>query len=238
MLARGRRLKGRYYAVSDDDLWTAWFDANRTVLETAYLRGRSPWQQSGFGLHSVRTERSWETLRRPVVDCLLDALPSSRSAQPIDFLDIGCANGYLLQCSVEWAATAGVTLVPWGLDLSDKLVALARQRLPSHADHLFCGNAWAWTPPRRFNALRTELVYVPEPLRQRYIERLLSEFLVEDGVLLAAEYIGRTPEGETRTLGIDATLRGWGYAVVAVRSGMLDGAERARIAAVRREGSR
>lgn len=224
--------------MSDGDLWPAWFETNRTVLETAYLRGRSPWQQSGFGLHAVRTERSWEAVRRPVVDCLLDALTPAQRARPVNFLDIGCANGYLLECAMDWAADARVSLVPWGLDLSDKLVALARQRLPVYADRMVSGNAWTWMPPRRFDALRTELVYVPEPLRQRYIERLLSEFLVEDGVLLAAEYTGRTPEGETRTLAIDATLRGWGYALVAVRSGMLDGAERARIVAVRRNGSR
>lgn len=220
--------------MSDDASWAAWFDSNRAVLETAYLQGRAPWQQSGFGLRSGRTEHAWEALRRPVVDCLLDALPPALRAEPVHFLDIGCANGYLLECGVEWGAAAGVSLVPWGLDLSDKLVALARQRLPMYADHLFTGNAWTWTPPRRFDALRTELVYVPEPLRQRYVGRLLGEFLVDGGMLLVAEYQGRTPDGEVTTLNVDDTLRGWGYSLAATRSGTLDGVERTRIAAVRR----
>lgn len=64
-----------------------WFEQNKKVLETAYLAGTLPWQQSGFGLHTPRSELDWEALRRPIAACIESAGT---------FLDIGCANGYLL----------------------------------------------------------------------------------------------------------------------------------------------
>lgn len=201
---------------------------------TPYAQGHSAWQQSGFGLHTPRNERAWRALRRPVVDSLLDGLSSAQRAQPVNFLDVGCANGYLLECSQEWAREAGVALIPWGLDISEKLAALARRRLPAYASHISVGNVWSWIPPRRFDALRAELIYVPEPLRKRFVARLLDEFLLDDGLLLVAEYAGHTPDGETLTLTIDEQLRAWGYSVVSVQSGAWEGAECTRVAAIRR----
>src|SRR5687767_2146321 len=110
-----------------------WFDANKTLLESAYLTGQHPWQQSGFGLHSNRTAEQWEACRRPIADCL------DKSGT---FLDIGCANGYLLECVVRWARESGIEITPYGLDLSDKLVALAQDRLPEYARYMSVGNAW------------------------------------------------------------------------------------------------
>ena len=52
----------------DEPAW--WFEANRTLLESAYVAGQHPWRQSGFGLHSNRTSEPWEACRRPVADCL------------------------------------------------------------------------------------------------------------------------------------------------------------------------
>jgi len=220
--------------MTEDERWRDWFAANRTLLEGAYLRGQTPWQQSGFGLHTARVADDWQALRRPVCGCLLAALTPAQRGRPVSLLDIGCANGYLLQTCVAWAAEAGVTLDPWGLDISEPLVTLARERLPAHAQQIAVGNAWSWAPPRRFEAIRTELVYVPEPLRRRYVARLLADLLVDGGLLLVAEYAGHTPEGEIAALSIDATLQEWGYTINTVRSGFLGGSERTRIAAIRR----
>ena len=52
------------------------------------------------------------------------------------------------------------SIEPWGLDLSEKLVTLARRRLPSAADNLFPGNGLTWQPPRTFDYVRTELTRV------------------------------------------------------------------------------
>jgi len=43
-----------------------WFTANKTLLESAYMGGQQPWQQSGFGVHSARTYEQWAAHRKPV----------------------------------------------------------------------------------------------------------------------------------------------------------------------------
>jgi hypothetical protein len=51
--------------MSDDERWRDWFEANRALLEDAYMRGHSTWQQSGFGLRTTRDERAWSVMRCP-----------------------------------------------------------------------------------------------------------------------------------------------------------------------------
>ena len=197
-----------------------WFDANKTLLETAYLTGQHPWQQSGFGLRSNRTAEQWEACRRPIADCL------DRSGT---FLDIGCANGYLLECVARWARESGIEITPYGLDLSNKMIALAQERLPEYAHHMFVGNAWDWTPPRTFDYVRTEMVYVPDELHQAYVARLLDDYLRPEGKLLIAEYRS-SRENSAPTLTINNYLTQLGFTVHRVEMGYLDGLEITRIA--------
>ncbi|MEE8413571.1 MAG: class I SAM-dependent methyltransferase, partial [Dehalococcoidales bacterium] len=126
----------------------SWFENIREVLETAYLAAEEPWKQSGMS----GPENRWVSLRKPVADCI---------DKPGSFLDIGCANGYLLECCTRWTAERGIKIDPYGLDISPKLIELARRRLPQFASHFFTGNAFRWLPPRRFDFVRTELIYVP-----------------------------------------------------------------------------
>ena len=138
------------------------FDQEQALHEEKYLAGTNPRQQSGFG----RDDRDWERYRRVVTD-------------PIDrhgtFLDVGCANGLLMECTVRWANRNGHSIEPYGVDISLKLAELARGRLPQWQDRIFVGNALLWSAPFRFDFVRTEMVYVPKNLRQRYAERLLEE---------------------------------------------------------------
>ena len=107
-------------------------------------------------------EHRWEALRKPLADCI---------DKDGSFLDIGCANGYLLESIVRWSRHR---LEPYGLDFAPELVELARNRLPRWADRIFLGDALTWEPPRSFEFARTELVYVPEERRPELVERLLS----------------------------------------------------------------
>ena len=207
----------------DSNEFEGWFEANKRLLETAYLAGEHPWQQSGFGLHSNRTGEQWEAQRRPIAYCL------GRSGT---FLDIGCANGYLLESVMRWAAESGISVVPYGLDFSERLVALARERLPLYAPHMFVGNAWDWIPPLTFDYVRTELVYVPDSAHRVFVTRLLDQFLQPDGRLLVAEYRGRADMRDS--VQIDRYLVELGFKVASIRVGCWDGMERTRVAVLTR----
>jgi len=52
-------------------------------------------------------------------------------------------------------------LNPYGLDISPIFIGLAKKRLPQFADHFFVYNSFYWIPPKKFDYVRTELVYVP-----------------------------------------------------------------------------
>ena len=153
----------------------AWFGHVQQVLETAYIAASEPWAQSGMSGPADR----WASLRRPVADCI---------DRPGSLLDIGCANGYLLECCLAWTAERGIAIEPYGVDVSARLVELARRRLPEYQDRLFVANAFFWTPPRRFDYVRTELVYVPGEFERRYVDHLLEHYLAPGGRLLVAQY--------------------------------------------------
>jgi SAM-dependent methyltransferase len=196
--------------MNDEEL-SRWFEANKNILETAYLAGTYPWQQSGVGLRTPRNAQDWEVLRRPIADCFTTSGT---------FLDIGCANGYLLECILSWTQECGLQITPYGLDISEKLAVLARQRLPQYADHIFVGNAWDWSPPQTFDYVNATLYYVPDELRETFIHRLLDRYVQPGGYLLIAEYLGRnTGIPEIR---IDEELKHWGFSIEVVKSSHLD----------------
>ena len=196
--------------MNDEEL-SKWFEVNKNMLETAYLAGTHPWQQSGFGIHTPRSAHDWEVLRRPISDCLTNSST---------FLDIGCANGYLLECIQYWAQEKSLQITPYGLDISEKLITLACQRLAQYADHLFVGNAWNWQPPQAFDYVNSTLYYVPEELREAFVYRLLERYVQPGGCLLIAEYLGRnTGVPEVR---IDEELKHWGFSLEMVKSSHLE----------------
>src|SRR5262249_52669073 len=158
------------------------FDQQQALLEEKYLAGINPRQQSGSG----RNEQDWERYRRVVT-------------APIDkdgtFLDVGCANGLLMESVTRWAAQDGFSIEPYGVDISRKLAERARQRLPRWRDRIFVGNALVWSAPLRFDFVRTEMVYVPNHLRRRYAEHLLEEVVAPGGCLIACSYGSSRPQG-------------------------------------------
>ena len=140
-------------------------------LIDAYLSSDDPRAQSGKG----GDEDDWRWAR----ELILDVFPW-RAA----FLDIGCANGYLMESIHRWGAERGLEVEPYGLDISWRIAALAKLRLPDWSDRIFVGNAIDWTPPRRFDVVQAGLDEVPPPRRRELVERLLREFVVPGGKLV------------------------------------------------------
>jgi hypothetical protein len=97
---------------------------------------------------------------------------------------------------------------PFGLEISERLAALARGRLPEWQDRIFVGNALYWEPPHRFDYVRTELVYVPAHRRRQFVERLLAEVVAPGGVLILCSYGSSRPEGNRCEPLVDE-LRAW-----------------------------
>jgi SAM-dependent methyltransferase len=194
----------------------SWFAEVKQVLETAYTTASTPWQQSG----KSGTFEDWMRLRLPNLS------PVSNSGT---YLDIGCANGYLLECILIWAKLKGVEIVPYGLDYSAQLITLAQKRLLKYVNNFYVGNVWNWFPPQRFDYVRTELEYVPRNYYKPLIERLMTEFLTEDGKLILSQYRSRRDD---LTQGwIDSVLARWDFKITAMYSGYSgDGLELCRVA--------
>jgi SAM-dependent methyltransferase len=51
---------------------------------------------------------------------------------PGTFIDLGCANGFLLRCLLKWS---GQALVPYGIDIDGNAVAGCRELFPRHDGH-------------------------------------------------------------------------------------------------------
>jgi SAM-dependent methyltransferase len=169
----------------------SWFP--RDVYEEHYLASDDPRRQSGFG----GDEERWEAARRPITRAV---------DRPGSFLDVGCANGYLLESVVRWSPHA---IEPYGLDWSARLVELARARLPQWADRFFVGDALEWEPLWRFDFVRTELVYASEERRRELVERLLQRVVAPGGRLIVCGY--GSPRSGLPSDPVRRILREWGY---------------------------
>jgi diadenosine tetraphosphate (Ap4A) HIT family hydrolase/SAM-dependent methyltransferase len=165
-----------------------WHAAIAGVIVPAYLAATTPWEGSG----KAGSREDWEYAR-------------SHIAHAIDrdgsFLDIGCANGYLLECLPRWTVHR---LDRYGLDIAPELVALAAERLPDLADRLFVGNALEWSSGRSFTYIRTGLEYVPRHRRRDVVDRLAGFC---DRLIIGV--FGE--EADARPT--EDLLQSWGYAI-------------------------
>lgn len=179
-----------------------WYRLNQGLIVGPYLAGANPRAQSGHSGDEAR----WLEARGDLVQAI---------DRPGTFLDIGCANGHLMETTVQWAAARGHEIEPYGLDLSPELADLARSRLSHWQDRIFTGNALDWTPPRRFDFVHImELSYVPVTRRRALFEHLLLNVCAPGGRLILG------PANERReTLAAAEQVRsfGWGIAGAAER---------------------
>ena len=163
----------------DPDSLPAEFHQELARLEDSYLDEDDPIRQSGFGGGAQR----WRREREPILDAI------DRSG---DILDVGCANGYLLECLVEWGRERGLALNPHGLDQGPRLIELAKKRLRDHSANLHVGNGWDWKPPRRYRYVYTLYECVPPDYLGAYLRRLLIEVVELSGRLIVGAYGSRS----------------------------------------------
>jgi SAM-dependent methyltransferase len=176
----------------------AFYRDHLVLLETSYLRDGTPRGGSGFG----GTAADWRAQRAH----LCQAIDRDGS-----FLDVGCANGHLLESMVAWCAERGVRLEPFGVDLSPGLVAEARRRLPRWADGIWVGNALDWTAPggRRFDFVHVLLDLVPAARMGQMVRHQLDRLVTPGGRLLVSSYV----PARDRSRHADQLLRRLGFRV-------------------------
>lgn len=172
-----------------------WHRAMADLVVPAYLAGDNPRAQSGHSGDAVR----WEGARR----LILDAVDTDGS-----FLDVGCANGHLMESLHDWAAEDGIRLDPWGIDISTELVGLARERLPRWRDQIVIGNALEWRPPRRFTFVRTGVDYVPTHRRADLLDHLFADVVEPGGRLIVGVF-----NEETSQAALEREVGSWGFHV-------------------------
>lgn len=165
----------------------------RAIFDAAYPAGDSPRAQSGFGGDEAR----WEAGRRPIATAI------DRDGS---FLDVGCANGYLIECLVRWTPHR---IEPHGLEIAPTVAELARKRLPQWAERIYVGNALTWQPPMRFDFVRTELVYVPEERQKAFVERLLEKVVAPGGRLIVCGY--GSPRSGVAAHPVRRIIRSYGF---------------------------
>lgn len=157
---------------------STWHQQIEEALIDAYLSTDDPRAQSG----KSGDEDEWRWSREIVLDALVGL--QTDPSKEVSILDIGCANGYLLESLHRWSLERGTPIEPYGLEISARMASLARRRLPHFAGRIWTGNAWDWTPSKRFSLVHTGLDYVPPHRQKAMIERILREFLLPGGRLV------------------------------------------------------
>ena len=193
------------------------FLGERGEIEAASLRATDPIEQSGCHGGPARGRAE----REPILNAVSD---------DGDILDVGCANGYLLECLVAWGRDRGVTLTPYGLDQGARLIELARRRFSGLGEHFFVGNAWDWEPPRPCRYVYQLLDIVPDDYLAAHLPRLLERFVAPGGRLIVGDYGSHSRHVPARD--VAAILRSVGLTVAGTAEA--ESAQRTRFAWVER----
>lgn len=169
---------------------------SRRILDPSYLNAPTAQGGSGFG----GTAAEWRAAREQICD----AIGGDGS-----FLDVGCANGLLMESVVAWSAERGIAVEPYGIDHSAPLVELACTRLPRWADRIWTGDALSWTHPQgqRFEVVHVLIDVIPDRRQAEMIGHHLEHVVSPGGRLILSNYGGRQDQSG------ESVLRRHGYPV-------------------------
>jgi SAM-dependent methyltransferase len=166
-------------------------------FQEVYLSSDDPIARSGF---SGGRER-WVAERSPIVEAIV---------RDGDFLDVGCANGLLLEDIVVWAASDGHAIVPYGVDIGSDLIELAKRRLPRFAANLVVADAWSWEPMRSWDHVFSLVDLAPDDMGCEWLARLAG-WAAPGGRLIIGSYGSRSRGVEP--VDVAGVLARCGYAV-------------------------
>ena len=121
----------------------------------------------------------WEARRRIIADAF---------DHDGTWLDVGCANGLLMETLTRWVGEKGHTLEPYGLDLAPRIAERARLRYPQWAERIWTGNVMTFAPPIRFDYV-TMLTDAVAPHRcVAMVERVRQLYLKPGARLILSSY--------------------------------------------------
>jgi len=183
------------------------------LLEDSYLAADARGDVAGGSGSGGGLER-WEKKRRVL------ATPFDRDGT---WLDVGCANGLLMETLTRWTAEEGLRIEPYGLDLSPRIADAARRRLPQWADRIWAGNVMTWEPPMHFDYVTVIADCVPASARAELIDRLVTRYLNPGGRLIFSIYMPRPPELPPENPPASAVLKRFGYPVAGEAEARIDG---------------
>ena len=171
-----------------------WFDNHNNYFTEHYLRSENPRGQSGHSGDDARYRYTQEMI--------LEAINEDGT-----FIDVGCANGFLMEQLATWCIEREHRLEFHGLDISEKLIDLAKSRLPHWQDHFYVGNALFWQPPKKFKYVCVkELDYVPRKRRKGFLIHLMQAYVQVGGRLILGPWNERRDQP-----GIAQETASWGY---------------------------
>jgi SAM-dependent methyltransferase len=172
-----------------------WHSAIAAIVVPAYLSARTVEGGSGFS----GSAPEWEWSRGLIAEAL---------HRDGTFLDIGCANGLLMESVASWGRARGLSIEPYGLEIASEIAASAQARLPGWAGRVHVGNALGWRPPFRFDFVRTGLEYAPPSRRRDLVDWLLRYVVAPGGRLVVGKY---NEEMDRRA--VEDQLVVWGSAI-------------------------
>ena len=153
-----------------------WYDINKVYFTNLYLSYDNPRAQSGHG--GDEYHYAYAHL------LILEAVYKHGT-----FLDVGCANGHLMEMLHKWGAALGFDLQMYGVDISEGLLELAKSRLPHWYDRFFLGNSFYWKPEHKFDYIHIGgLGQVPKDDRRIFFEHMMENYLVDGGRLILGPY--------------------------------------------------
>ncbi|MGC1397537.1 class I SAM-dependent methyltransferase, partial [Candidatus Binatus sp.] len=159
---------------SDDE----YYERIRALLEDYYVSADERGDVFG-GSGSTGDMTSWEAKRR-VIASAFDRVGI--------WLDVGCANGLLMETLTTWVAEQGHRIEPYGLELSNRIAERARKRLPHWATRIWTGNVMTFEPPIRFDYVTALTDVVPIQSRGAMLSRIARLYLKPGGRLILSCY--------------------------------------------------